>query len=39
MLSLKPEDAREGTDDHNPVVIPDIKAEDFDRFLDYQMRQ
>ncbi|KAI1788619.1 hypothetical protein LXA43DRAFT_1097186 [Ganoderma leucocontextum] len=38
MLSLRPEDAGEGLGDKSPVVIPDVRQQDFDWFLDYQLR-
>lgn len=39
LLSLKPADDKEGTDDSHPIVVPGIKAAEFDHFLLYQLRQ
>lgn len=39
LLSLQPEDQEEGTSDAHPVVLPGIRARDFDYFLDYHLRQ
>lgn len=39
LLSLQPEDQEEGTSDTHPVVLPGIRARDFDYFLDYHLRQ
>ncbi|TFK84418.1 hypothetical protein K466DRAFT_665180 [Polyporus arcularius HHB13444] len=38
MLSVRPEDLQEGLSDSHPVVIPDITCEEFDWFLDFQIR-
>ncbi|KAL1941470.1 hypothetical protein VTO73DRAFT_7287 [Trametes versicolor] len=38
LLSLRPEDQGEGTHDAHPVVLPGIRAQDFDYFLDYHLR-
>ena len=39
MLSLHPPDIEEGRTDQKPLEIPGITNEEFECFLDFQMRQ
>ena len=39
MLSLCPEDVQEGRIDEKPLDVPSILSEEFECFLDFQMRQ
>ncbi len=39
MLSLPSVGTQTGSSDQNPIPVPNVTSEEFDRFLDYQLRQ